>query len=128
MVAVLAKYLCTETCANSMPEWTFIIYFSGILGFTPDATAFLQARAYTLYLSALAYCIRLTVLGSTLPRFAHPIIGWASRPSTGQADRLKDVHEKYLGNTCQAPMGELLSLRSYGRAISRTDGPRFRVR
>lgn len=28
----------------------------------------------------------------------------------------------------QAPLGELLSLRSYGRAFSRTDGPSFRVR
>lgn len=29
---------------------------------------------------------------------------------------------------CQAPLGELLSLRSYGRAFSRTDGSSFRVR
>ena len=128
MVGALAEYLCTETCADGMPESTLIVYFSGILGFNPDATTFLQARAYTSYLSALAYCIRLTVLESTLPRFAHPIVGWPMRPSTDQADRLKDVHAKYLGNTCQAPMGELLSLRSYGRAISRTDGPCFRVR
>ena len=28
----------------------------------------------------------------------------------------------------QAPLGELLSLGSYGRAFSRTDGPSFRVR
>jgi hypothetical protein len=29
---------------------------------------------------------------------------------------------------CQASLGELLSLRTYGRAFSRTDGPSFRVR
>ena len=29
---------------------------------------------------------------------------------------------------CQAPLGELLSLRTYGRAFSRTDRPSFRVR
>ena len=29
--------------------------------------------------------------------------------------------------SCQAPMGELLGLRAYGRKILRADGPSFRV-
>lgn len=41
MVGALVEYFCTETCANRMPESTLIIYFSGILGFTSNATIFL---------------------------------------------------------------------------------------
>jgi hypothetical protein len=38
------------------------------------------------------------------------------------------VRERFMRLGSQAPLGELLSLCSYGRAFSRTDGPSFRVR
>jgi hypothetical protein len=37
------------------------------------------------------------------------------------------VREAYLCHGVAAPVGELLSLRAYGRTVSRTDGRSFRV-
>ncbi len=71
--------------------------------------------------------MRLCMLEATLPRFAHPTNGWQARPRNGNLSRLDRIRERYMCFGCQAPMGELLSLRSYGRAFSRSDGPSFRV-
>ena len=89
---------------------------------------FQRPRAYTSNLSGLVYCIRLVLLEATLPRFPHPYVGWVHRPSIGQLEKLNVIRRRFMCAGCQAPMGELLSRRSYGRALSRTDGPSFRVR
>ena len=67
------------------------------------------------------------MLEATLPRFTHSFNGWQARPRTGHLSHLNKVRERYMCYGCQAPMGELLSLRSSGRAFSRSDGPSFRV-
>jgi len=41
--------------------------------------------------------------------------------------RLNHVRGSFMCYGCQSPMDELLSLRAYGRVLSRTDGPSFRV-
>lgn len=97
------------------------------MGFSSDGATYERPRNYTPKLSALIYCVRLCLCEYTLPRFEHPSIGWTVRPSQGQLERLNSVRERFMCNGCQAPMGELLSLRSYGRALSRSDGPSFRV-
>lgn len=38
------------------------------------------------------------------------------------------IRERFLCFGCQAPFGELLALRGYGRVLSRSNGPTFRVR
>ena len=128
LVGELSASLCTESFVDCQPASTLIVYFSGILGLSPDGSTFLRPKAYTSSLSALIYSMRLILLEATAPRFEHPNVGWSARPRTHQLDLIKDIHERYMCNSCQAPMGELLSLRSYGRAVSRTDGPSFRVR
>jgi hypothetical protein len=67
------------------------------------------------------------MLESTLPQYAHDYIGWTAWPRYGQLDLLNRVRRNKMCSGLQAPMSELLSLRSYGRAISRSDGPSFRV-
>jgi hypothetical protein len=67
------------------------------------------------------------MLESTLPRYAHDYIGLTARPRYGQLDLLNRVRRNKMCSGSQAPISELLSLRSYGRAISRSDGPSFRV-
>lgn len=49
-----------------------------------------------------------------------------SHPISSQ-DTLNKVREAFLCQGSAAPVGELLSLRAYGRTVSRTDGPTFRV-
>ena len=122
----LSKFLCTEEFVDGRSSSTIIVFYSGILGFTSARLGFERARTYTSKLSALIYCIRLCLLEATLPRFAHSSIGWAIRPRIRGLDKLNTVRERYMCNSCQAPMGELLSLRAYGRVLSRSDGPSFR--
>ena len=71
--------------------------------------------------------MRLCMLEATLSRFAHSFDGWQARPRTGNLSHVNKVRERYMCYGCQAPMGELLSLRSYDRAFSRSDEPSFRV-
>jgi hypothetical protein len=126
-VAKLSVFLCTEEFTDSQASSTFVVYFSGIVGISPCGTTFERPKTYTSKLSALIYCIRLSLLEATLPRFAHASNHWSARPRTGCLKLLNKVRERYMCYGCQAPMGELISLRGYGRTISRTDGPSFRV-
>lgn len=126
-VGQLSKFLCMERYTDNRPTSTIIVYFSGVMGISSSGSTFERPRNYTSKLSALIYCIRLCLLEATLPRFAHTGIGWSARPSMNNLQRLNRVREHFMCYSCQAPMDELLSLRSYGRALSRSDGPSFRV-
>ena len=121
-------FLCTEEFEESQSSSVLLVYFCGTLGFSPDGFGFERARNYTPKLSAMIYCIRLCLLEVALPRFAHSSAKWGARPRYGHLKRLNPIRERFLCNGCQAAMGELLSLRAYGRASSRAHGPSFRVR
>lgn len=71
--------------------------------------------------------MRLCMLERCLPRFANPVIGWKGRPQVGGLNKFVHIRDRYLCHGCQSPTGELLGLRSYGRAFSRSNGPSFRV-
>jgi predicted Fe-S protein YdhL (DUF1289 family) len=120
-------FLCSEEFEESISSSTLLVYFCGTLGFSPQGLGFESARNFTPKLSAMIYCIRLCVLERTLPRFDHLSATWPCRPRYGHLEHLNPIRELILCNSCQAPMGELLSLRSFGRAASRADGPSFRV-
>jgi hypothetical protein len=121
------EFLSTEEYENGKPSSTLLIYISGILGISHDGSTFERAKNYTSKLSALIYCIRMIILEATLPRFAHDRLGWKARPRFGQIDILNEIRRRTLCLGSPAPMNELLSLRDYGRVISRSDGPSFRV-
>jgi hypothetical protein len=120
-------FLVTEEYEDGRSSSTLLVYFSGILGISIDGSTFERPSNYTSKLSALIYCSRLLIIESTLPRFAHQYIGWPARPRYDQAEQLNRVRRAKICLGSQAPMDELLSLRNYGRAISRSDGPTFRV-
>lgn len=126
-VRQLSLFFCKELYVDSRASSTLLVYFSSILGFSTCGSNFERPRNYTPKISGLIYCMRLCALEATLPRFAHPLNGWQARPRAGHLSRLNKIRERYMCFGCQAPMGELLSLRSYGRAFSRSDGPSFRV-
>lgn len=104
-----------------------IVYFAGVLGISQDGSTFERPSNYTPKLSALIHVARLCLLEATLPRFGYPRLGWDVRPCLGQQKALNKVREAFLCQGSAAPVGELLSLRAYGRVVSRTDGPTFRV-
>jgi hypothetical protein len=126
-VGKFSYFLCTEEFDDGLPSSTAIVHFSGVLSFTPDGSTFERPAKYTPKLSAMIYCIRLCVLEKMLPRLSHPKIGWSMRPRTGGLKHFTKFRDRFMCHGCQSSTGELLSLRSYGRALSRADGPHFRV-
>lgn len=126
-VGQLSLFFCKEAYVDGSANSTVLVYFSGVLGFSASGSSFERPRNYTPKLSGLIYCMRLCALEATLPRFTHRSNDWQARPRIGHVSRLNSIRERYMCFGCQAPMGELLSLRSYGRAFSRSDGPSFRV-
>jgi hypothetical protein len=127
LVLRLAYFLGTEEYEDGRSISTLLIYFSSVLGISVDGTTLERPLNYTPKLSAIIHCIRLILLESTLPRFAHSHIGWDARPRRGQLEVLNKLRVEKMCLGSQAPMGELLSLRSYGRAFSHSEGPSFRV-
>ncbi|KID83230.1 recQ helicase-like protein [Metarhizium guizhouense ARSEF 977] len=67
LVFQLSISISTERYGNGHPISTLLIYFSGILGFSPDAKRFLLAKEYTPVLSGLIYIQRLLFLEYALP-------------------------------------------------------------
>jgi hypothetical protein len=126
-VARFCVFLCTEAYRDGKSASTVMVYFAGVLGISADGTTFERPSNYTPKLSALIHVARLCLLEATLPRFDRPRLGWSARPCVGQQKALNKVREAFLCQGSAAPVGELLSLRAYGRTVSRTDGPTFRV-
>ncbi|KAJ6267416.1 hypothetical protein PSV08DRAFT_229224 [Bipolaris maydis] len=127
VIFCFVKFLSTEEYEDGKPSSTLLIYASGVLGISHDGSTFERAKSYTSKLSAMIYCVRMIILKATLPRVAHVRLGWTARPRHGQTDLLNEVRKKTLCLGSPAPMNELLSLRDYGRVISRSDGPSFLV-
>lgn len=126
-VARFCAFLCMEPFHDGKSSTTIVVYFAGVLAIGQDGITFERPGNYTPKLSALIHSARLCMLEATLPRFPHPDVGWGPRPSLHQDKALNKVREAFLCNGSAAPMGELLSLRAYGRVMARTDGPTFRV-
>ncbi|KAK4232794.1 hypothetical protein C8A03DRAFT_39574, partial [Achaetomium macrosporum] len=124
----LAGFLVTEPFRGGQASSTLLVYFSGVIGLSADGSTYMRPLQYTPKLSALIYCARLVLLETVLPRFSHDYVRIPARPRRHQVERLNKVRRKAFCIGCQAPVGELLSLRGYGRKLARTDGPVFRFR
>lgn len=60
-----------------------------------------------------------------MPRFPHHYIGLSSRPRYGQLKALNAVRQEKMCDGTLSPMGEFLSLLSYGNALRRSQGPAY---
>jgi hypothetical protein len=118
LVLRLAHFLTTKEYEDGRSSSTLLIYFSGVLGISADGATFKGPLNYTPKLLEIIHCIRLILLESVLPRFAHAHIGWKERPLRGQLDLLNSLRVEKMCLGSQVPMGELLSLHSYS-SISR---------
>lgn len=75
----LSLALCKECPIDDQPSSTFLVYFSGILGFVTSSKAFLLARSY---LSALIYIQWFLFFEQALPLNVYPTLGIDCRPRT----------------------------------------------
>jgi hypothetical protein len=126
-IAQFCVFLCSQPYRDGKSASTVMVYFAGVLGISRDGTTFERPSNYTPKLSAFVHMARLCALEVTLPRFPYPRLGWRARPGFNQQRTLNRAREALLCQGSEAPVGGLLSLRAYGRTVSRTDGPAFRV-
>jgi hypothetical protein len=118
-----ATSLCTQHLTDGKPSSAFLVFASGVLGFAPASRTFLPARSYTSFLSGLIYIQRLLLLELALPLQDYKIMDVKRRPRRNLLRRLNHVRNEYMVNGAQSPFEEMVSLRSYGRVIARTDSP-----
>ncbi|KAH6973332.1 hypothetical protein EDB80DRAFT_547797, partial [Ilyonectria destructans] len=110
-----------EDFLDGRPEFTLLVYFSGILGFSPDCQGFLLARQYCSNLSGLIYHQRLLFLQHALPRYTHQAADTTWQLHTGQLQRLNKVRERYMIEGSQSPLAELYNLRNFGCYHAQTE-------
>ncbi|QGA21644.1 hypothetical protein EYB26_009355 [Talaromyces marneffei] len=114
-----------EEFTDGQPSSSLLVYFSGILGFSPDAQSFQPAKSFTPHLSTLIYIQRLLFLEYALPYRDYPTIGWNRRPRRHHLNRLNPIRRRYMIAGALTPLVEFQSLQDYGRTIARTDPPSF---
>ncbi|KAG4277085.1 hypothetical protein FPRO04_14179 [Fusarium proliferatum] len=124
VVLELCYSMATEDFEDGTASSSLLVYFSAVRGLSrPTGDEFLRPHQFTPVLSRLIYCTRLIFLEMTLPRFPHRYAGIPARPSHGHLRRLMPVRTEKMCDGTMSPLGEFLSLLSYGRALSRSEGP-----
>ncbi|KAH7243761.1 hypothetical protein B0J15DRAFT_428922, partial [Fusarium solani] len=120
-------FAITEDFEGGVASSTMLVYFSAVRGLsTPDGDEYLQPHRFTPILARLIYCSRLVFLEAVLPRFSRSYGGIARRPRHGLLRRLNADRREYMCDGTLSPMGEFLSLLSYGNALRRSQGSTFR--
>jgi hypothetical protein len=125
LVFELSVTFCTARITEGQPGKNPLLYFSGILSFSPDAQTFLPAKRFTTHLSALIYVQRLLFLELALPHRAYPHIGIARQSQMGQHERLKTIRLRFTTKGCPSALEEMQSLWNFSRVTRRTEEPSF---
>ncbi|QGA19815.1 hypothetical protein EYB26_007510 [Talaromyces marneffei] len=96
----------TDEFTDGQPLSSLLVYFSRILGFSPDAQSFQPAKSFTPHLSALIYIQQLLFLEYALPYRDYPMIGWNRRPRRYHLDRLNPIRSRYMIAGALTPLAE----------------------
>ncbi|KAL6405833.1 hypothetical protein AUP68_10972 [Ilyonectria robusta] len=114
----------TEGFEDGTASSTMLVYFSAVRGLSsPNGDEYLQPNRFTPILARLIYCMRLILLESVLPCRPHSYVSIPSRPRYGQLKALNAVRTENMCDGTLSPMGEFLSLLSYGHVLRRSQGP-----
>ncbi|KAL3595891.1 hypothetical protein FPOAC2_10261 [Fusarium poae] len=117
----------TEDYDGGVASSTMLVYFSAVRGLeTPEGDEYLKPHRFTPTLAKLIYCSRLIFLEAVLPRFSHIYGGFGQPTRHGLLRRLNAARREYMCDGTLSPMGEFLSLLSYGNALRRSQGSSFR--
>ncbi|RKK61043.1 hypothetical protein BFJ69_g17165 [Fusarium oxysporum] len=117
----------TEGFDSGVASSTMLVHFSAARGLsTPEGDEYLKPHRFTPILAKLIYCSRLVFLEAVLPRFSRSYGGFAHPPRHGLLRRLNATRREYMCDGTLSPMGEFLSLLSYGNALRRSQGSFFR--
>uniref|UniRef100_A0A093USS0 Putative glucuronosyltransferase sqv-8 n=1 Tax=Talaromyces marneffei PM1 TaxID=1077442 RepID=A0A093USS0_TALMA len=91
---------------DRQPLSSLLVYFSRILGFSPDAQSFQPAKSFTPHLSTLIYIQQLLFLEYALPYCDYPMIGWNRRPRRYHLDHLNPIRSRYMIAGALTPLAE----------------------
>jgi hypothetical protein len=117
----------TEDFDSGVASSTMLVYFRAVRGLSkPDGDEYLKPHRFTPILAKLIYCSRLVFLEAVLPRFSRSYGGATHLPRHGLLRRLNAARREYMCDGTLSPMGEFLSLLSYGNALRRSQGSSFR--
>ncbi|SPJ82463.1 uncharacterized protein FTOL_09868 [Fusarium torulosum] len=120
-------FAIAEDFDGGLASSTMLVYFSAVRGLsTPNGNEYLQPHQFTPILARLIYCSRLVFLEAVLPHFSRIYGGIARPPRHGLLRRLNAARREYMCDGTLSPMGEFLSLLSYGNALRRSQGSTFR--
>ena len=128
LIFQLSVSWCCDEFLDGQPLSSTLMYFSGIVGFTPNGQGFQQPRQYTPTISALIHLQMLLLLEYALPSRPYRNLGWPARPAQNHLARLEAVRQQYMCMGCLTPLGELRDLLTCGRGMLHIDGPAFFVR
>ncbi|EGU86423.1 hypothetical protein FOXB_03059 [Fusarium oxysporum f. sp. conglutinans Fo5176] len=108
----------TEDFDSSIASSIMLVYFSAMRGLsTPDGDKYLKPHRFTPILAKLIYCSRLVFLEAVLPGFSRSYGGVAHLPRHGLLRTLNVTCREYICDSTLSPIGEFLSLLSYGNAL-----------
>lgn len=117
------NYAMTENFEDGTASSTMLVYFSAVCGLSPlNGHEYLQPNRFTPILARLIYCTRLILLELVLPCRPHSYVNIPSRPRYGQLKALNAVRTENMCDGILSPMGEFLSLLSYGHVLRRSQG------
>ncbi|KAH7186847.1 hypothetical protein DER44DRAFT_754195 [Fusarium oxysporum] len=120
-------FAIAEDFEGGLASSTMLVYFSAVRGLsTPNGNEYLQPHRFTPVLARLIYCSRLVFLEAVLPHFSRIYGGIARPPRHGLLRRLNAARREYMCDGTLSPMGEFLSLLSYGNTLRRSQGSSFR--
>jgi hypothetical protein len=106
LVFQLSITFSTEEFVDSRPSSSLLVYFSGILGFSPDARSFLPTKKYTPHLSALIYIQRLLFLEYALPLRPYPHLSIPRRSRFQQHQHFDVIRQRYMITGSLSPLEE----------------------
>ncbi|KAF5704802.1 hypothetical protein FMUND_12351 [Fusarium mundagurra] len=120
-------FAIAENFEGGLASSTMLVYFSAVRGLsTANGNEYLQPHRFSPVLARLMYCSRLVFLEAVLPHFSRIYGGIARPPRHGLLRRLNAARREYMCDGTLSPMGEFLSLLSYGNALRRSQGSTFR--
>jgi hypothetical protein len=111
----------TEDFDSGVASLTMLVYFSAVRGLRArEGDKYLEHYRFTPILAKLIYYSQLIFLKAVLPCISHNYRGFAHPPRHRLLQRLNTAHREYMYNGTLSPIGEFLSLLSYGNALRRS--------
>ena len=105
-----------------------LVYFTRVLGVHQQTLMYRTAYLFTPVLAGFIWIGRLFMLEYALPAQAWTILKWPAKASyKDQTTRFKEIRDRYLCRGGFYPMGRMIEMLRYGRAVAQKEGSRGNI-